>query len=64
MRKIIQIAFEITGSVDSSWNHDRDASIVDGVTESTMYALCDDGTIWYYEEEEWVRYRVPPIPQD
>lgn len=26
-------------------------------------ALCDDGTLWYYEHKEWLRFRKP-IPQD
>jgi hypothetical protein len=53
-RQIVQIAFEVEGD--------------DGSTSSILHALCDDGTIWYlvWKERElaWVRYQLPPIPED
>lgn len=45
-RKIIQIAFDVSGDVSTEGEYER---YVSGSISSTMYALCDDGTIWTLE---------------
>lgn len=64
MRKIIQIAFEVSGEIDTNWNRDMDTHVVGGSTESTLHALCDDGTIWYWRDGEWNLWISAPIPQE
>lgn len=74
MRKIVQIAFEVKGSVEEGsveWGAD---SRVSGNTESILHALCDDGSIWYLHSgydrseqkynHEWRRWDLPEIPQE
>lgn len=58
-RKIVQIAFEVEGYVDSA-----DVGCGGGSTRSNLHALCNDGTIWYVDEKEWKRWNLDPIPQD
>lgn len=53
-RKIIQIAFNIDGG--------------GGSINSTLCALCDDGTIFHLRRTlrmagEWRQWELPPIPQ-
>lgn len=57
MPKIIQIAFEINGSVGTSEYSDE----VSGYTNSTLYALWSDGTITFreYVASEDQHYWVP-----
>ena len=63
MRKIVQIAFEVSGSVDTSWNRDRDNYDVDGSTTSELHALCNDESIWFWRDEKWNLWISEPIPQ-
>jgi hypothetical protein len=49
-RKIIQIAFEVRGEVETSQYSDD----VNGSTYSNLYALADDGTIWIMIRNQWV----------
>lgn len=56
MRKIIQIAFR-------TYNYrDRDAD--SATITSTLFALCDDQTIWHADGDTWELVDMPPIPQD
>lgn len=48
MRKVVQIAVEARSG---SWLF-------------TVYALCDDGTIWRFDNSADKWWRVPNIPQD
>tara|TARA_R110000868_G_scaffold132635_1_gene343847 strand:+ start:259 stop:447 length:189 start_codon:yes stop_codon:yes gene_type:complete len=54
MRKIIQIAFEPFGEMDSGC----------GSIEVLLHALCDDGSIWFFQDKTWNRWTLPPIPQE
>jgi hypothetical protein len=29
-------------------------------SEGTLYALCDDGSIWWLWDKEWVKMEPPP----
>lgn len=67
MRKIIQIAFEVNGWIGDTNDH-GEAYQVGGHTDSNLYALCDDGSIWILDEnidgKLWTALNVPQIPQD
>ena len=38
------------------------------ITEATLYALCDDGSLWFMQQigapEEWEWFRIRDVPQD
>lgn len=57
-RKIIQIAFE-----PETRESPEDNSMY---IASSLYALCDDGTIWLYSprDEQWYQCALPEIPSD
>lgn len=62
-RKIIQIAFEFRSQVDGTIR-DGDGEI-DGSGSSILHVLCNDGTIWYFDESKgmWHQCYHNPIPQ-
>ncbi len=51
MRKIVQIAFEISGGGEDC-------------NESQLHVLCNDESIWYFARGQWVQWALPEIPQD
>ena len=55
-RKPIQIAIEPRTDVEHV------------ITEATLYALCDDGSLWFMQQigssDEWEWSRIVDIPQD
>lgn len=54
MRKIVQVYASQTEIVDRETGY---STVV-----VTLNALCDDGTLWFLKEDNWVKY--PDIPQD
>lgn len=71
MRKIVQIAFEINGDVSQDYDRDSGYGGVSGYTKSTMYAVCNDGSVWWHSDDKnnpggiWTRVDDDcPIPQD
>ena len=52
MRKVIQIVTGITGSPYMNGTN----------IKHSIYALCDDGTMWKHIEGDW--YQLHDIPQD
>ena len=52
MRKVIQIITGVTGSPYMNGTK----------VEHSIYALCDDGTMWKHIGNDW--YQLPDIPQE
>lgn len=50
MRTIVQFAFDTYGDAES--------------IKSDLHVLCNDGTIYFLQQEKWVLFQVPPVPQD
>ncbi len=62
MRKIIQIAFDSFVSSENAYDSSEITSVTGG---STLFALCDDGSVWFEgAEDNWKRYEINEIPQD
>lgn len=62
MRKIIQIAFEPYVNSETAY---ESSDLVEVHGGSNEYVLCDDGTVWFWKRNGWVRdERYDQIPQD
>jgi hypothetical protein len=56
MRRVIVKISAFAAACSASDRHDLQ-------WERGVYALCDDGTVWHFSEQDPTWYQLPDIPQ-